>query len=90
MQNGQQLLACEQAVSDDAHEKGRRERRDRGCAVRQANFSIREVQGLAEVGAHCDEPHPPDEILQKHHQGETRGRHGSSRIRIFRNDKVPA
>jgi len=67
MQHGKQLFAGEIAVGNNAHEEGRHQRCDRGCSVSEAYLPIGEVKRLSEIRSHRDEPHPPDEILEKHH-----------------------
>ena len=90
MQHRQQLLAREEAIRHDAHEKGRDERGDGGRAIREPDLSIREVQRLAEVRAHGHEPDAPDEVLEEHHQGEARARHRNLRMRMLRRASAPS
>jgi hypothetical protein len=72
MQHRQQLLAGKQPVGDDTDEEGRQQCADGGGAIGQTNLGIREMQPRAQVGAHGDEPHAPDEVLEKHHQRQAR------------------
>ena len=38
----------------------------------QPDLRVGEMQRLAEVRPHRDEPGAPDEVLQEHHRGQTR------------------
>ena len=90
VQPRQQLFASEEAIRHDAHEKGREQRGNCGCTVREADLSIREVQRLTKVRAHGHEPHAPDEVLERHHQGEARPFHRNLRMRTLRRASAPA
>ena len=79
------LLAREPAVRDNADEERGDQRADRGRAIGQADIRIGEMQRLPQVGAHGHEPDAPDEILQEHHQRETRD-HQMALTRPIRRD----
>jgi hypothetical protein len=92
MQERQQFFAREKAIRHDPHEKWGNECRDRGRPVRETDLLIGEPQRLAEVGAHRDEPDPPDEILEEHHRRQPRPhrRHFSSLMRMSRRLRTPS
>src|SRR5439155_16321202 len=85
VEDREQLLGGEETVRYHAHEEGRNQRRD-GCgAVRQTDLGPGEMEGLSQVGAHGDEPRPPNEVLEEHHDRETASdAHLSTRILILR------
>ena len=67
MQCPQQLLRRKETVSDNPRKKRSHDCPNRRCPVREPDFSAFELQRLREVPPHCDEPRPPDELVQKYH-----------------------
>jgi len=86
VEHGEQLFGGEEAVRHHPDEKWGDEGREGGGPVGQADLPAGESERLTEIGAHRDEPAPPDEILEEHHRREANPGegHGRTRRRIDR------
>jgi hypothetical protein len=76
MQQRQRPLRGEEAVGDHPDEERRDHRRQGGGAIRETDLCPRELERLAQIGAHGYKPCAPDEVLEEHHGRELEANDG--------------